>query len=49
VYVHQEAEPGDEDLLDTAAANTVMNSGTVYAVNPDEVPDDGLVAAIYRY
>jgi hypothetical protein len=49
VYVHQEAEPGDEDLLDTAAANTVMNSGTVYAVNPDEVPGDGLVAAIYRY
>jgi len=38
VRLHQEAEPGDEDLLDFAAVHTLLNDGTVYAVEPDEVP-----------
>jgi hypothetical protein len=49
VRLHQEAAPEDEDLLDFAALHTFLNSGTVYAVKPDAVPDGTPVAAVYRY
>lgn len=49
VDLHSEAELGDEDLLDAAAVNTVLNGGTVYAVEPDKVPDGAQVAAIFRF
>jgi Bacterial archaeo-eukaryotic release factor family 6 len=49
VYLHSEEETGDEDLLDLAAAHTLLNGGTVYAVEPQEVPYSTPVAAIYRY
>ncbi len=47
--LHAERKPGDEDLLDLAAIQTVLNGGSVYAVDPDQVPDDRHVAAILRY
>jgi len=47
--LHQEYEPGDEDLLDFAALHTLLNSGLVYAVEPDEVPGEAALAAVYRY
>jgi len=43
------AEPGDEDLLDFAAIHTLLNGGTVYAVEPDEVPGGTPLAAVFRY
>ncbi|MBW4605470.1 MAG: hypothetical protein KME29_39460 [Calothrix sp. FI2-JRJ7] len=49
VYLHPEEETGDEDLLDLAAAHTLLNGGTVYAVEPQEVPYSTPVAAIFRY
>lgn len=49
VEVHAEREAGDRDLLDLAAVHTVLNSGTVYAVEPGEIPGDGEQAAIFRY
>ncbi len=49
VRLHQEPEPGDEDLLDMAAVQTFLKGGTVYAVEPDEVPDGGPSAALFRY
>jgi len=49
VHLHQEAEPADEDLLDLAAIQTLLNGGTVYAVEPEEVPDDAPLAAVFRY
>jgi hypothetical protein len=49
VHLHEQCEPGDEDLLDFATVHTLLNGGTVYAVKPDEVPDEGNLAAIYRY
>lgn len=49
VYLHSEEETGDEDLLDLAAAHTLLNGGTVYAVEPQEVPYSTPVAAIFRY
>lgn len=47
--MQQEAEPGDEDLLDLTAVQTIVNGGTVYAVEPAKVPGNALLAAVYRY
>jgi hypothetical protein len=46
---HDEQRPDSEDLLDFAAVHTFLNSGKVYAVTPDEIPDGGEAAAIFRY
>jgi hypothetical protein len=49
VQVHEEAEPGDEDLLDFAAVQALLNSGTVYAVELEKVPGEAPLAAVFRY
>lgn len=49
VDVHESPEPGDEDLLDLSAIQTLLKGGTVYAVSPEEVPDQTLIAAVLRY
>jgi Bacterial archaeo-eukaryotic release factor family 7 len=49
IYLHEEEETGDEDLLDFVAAHTLLNGGTVYAVAPEEIPYSTTVAAIFRY
>jgi hypothetical protein len=49
VDLHQEAEPGDEDLLDFAAIHTLLHGGIVFAVEPQEVPDEASIAALFRY
>jgi len=47
--LHQEREPGDEDLLDRAAVHTLFNDGSVYVLDPDEIPGGASLAAVYRY
>lgn len=37
------------DLLDVAVAHTLLNSGTVHVVDPEDVPEHATVAAILRY
>jgi hypothetical protein len=49
VELHQEQEIGDEDLMDFAAIHTLLNGGTVYAVEPESVPDNAPLAAVFRY
>jgi hypothetical protein len=49
VNTHDEREVGDQDVIDLAAIHTLFNAGTVYAVEPDQVPGEGLVAAILRF
>jgi hypothetical protein len=49
VVIHDQAQPGDLDLLDLAAAETLLKGGAVFAVEPDQVPDQGPLAAIFRY
>jgi Bacterial archaeo-eukaryotic release factor family 3 len=49
VRMAQEAGATSEDLLNVAAIQTFLNSGTVYAVEPDAVPGQGPVAAVFRY
>jgi len=49
VHLSEEPVPGDEDLLDVAAVQTVLNGGTAYAVQSEKVPDNAPLAAIFRY
>ncbi len=47
--VHEKRQSGDRDLLDVAATQTLLNRGTVYAVDEGQVPGGGAIAAVYRY
>lgn len=38
-----------EDLLDLAAVQTLLHGGTIYAVEPEQVPGGGPLAALFRY
>lgn len=49
VHLHEEEKADDDDLLDFAAIHTLLNGGDVYAVEPDEAPDDSVLAALFRY
>lgn len=49
VTCHEEKQSGDSDLVDFAAAHTILNGGVVYALEPDEMPGDCEVCAIFRY
>lgn len=49
VYRHENKETGDDDLLDFAAIHTWLNGGTVYAVEPEKLPDQAPIAAVLRY
>lgn len=48
VALHPQAAPGDEDLVDAAAAYTLRNGGKVYAVAESEMPFGVAVVAILR-
>lgn len=48
VHLRQEAQSGDEDLLNFAAIQTLLKGGHVYAVEPENVPDDEPLAAVFR-
>ena len=49
VQLHQEAELADADLLDFAAIQTFLQGGSVFVLEPDQVPDEALLAAVFRY
>lgn len=47
--LHDEALAGDEDLLDTAARQTLLHNGEVLALPGDVIPGGGLASALLRY
>jgi hypothetical protein len=49
VVRHEKRAPGDEDLLDFAAAQTLQHGGTVFVIDREEMPDHHLAAAVFRY
>ncbi len=49
VEVHAEAQPGDDDLLDFAAVQTLLHRGAVYAVDREQTPDGAPLAAVLRF
>jgi hypothetical protein len=49
VHVHKEMEYTDGDLLNSAAIQTFLHGGTVYAVELEKMPESTLLAAVFRY
>jgi hypothetical protein len=49
VILESGPNPENEDLLDLAAAETILNSGQVFAVRREQLPGKGDLAAILRY
>jgi len=49
VHMHQEAESGDEDLFDFTAIQTIINGGSVYLMDRNQLPDSEALAALFRY
>jgi Bacterial archaeo-eukaryotic release factor family 7 len=49
VIFDTEPTPENEDMLNFAAVQTILNSGNVYAVPMEQFPKKGDVAAIFRY
>jgi hypothetical protein len=49
IQMHQDAEPGDQDLMDSAAVQTLLHGGSVYAVELDQMPSEVSLAALFRY
>lgn len=44
-----EVRPGDADLLDLAATQTLINGGEVFVVQPEMIPGEAPLAAVFRY
>lgn len=49
VDFREKAEPGDRDLLDIAAAHTMLNEGSVFALPQEAMPDSKPLVAVFRY
>jgi hypothetical protein len=50
VELHDGQETGDMDLLNFATVQTYLNGGTVHALQPENMPENGeLLAATFRY
>ena len=49
VNLHETPQPGDEDLLDFTAIQTLLKGGAVFAVAPEDVPGKTHVAAVLRH
>lgn len=49
VRTHAEERPGDEDLINAAAAQTINHAGNVFVVPRNKIPHGSQIAAIMRY
>lgn len=49
LLLHQEPQPGDEDLLETAALDTLRRGGQVYTLESGRMPQGRALAANLRY
>jgi Bacterial archaeo-eukaryotic release factor family 3 len=49
VVVHKTARPEAEDLPDLAAIQTLLHDGDVFPLDPECVPHNSMLAAIFRY
>lgn len=49
VQVHQKRVWGDDDLLELAARQTLLHGGHVYGMKQQEMPEQTLLAAIFRF
>jgi hypothetical protein len=47
--LHEAQQPGDHDLLDVAAVQTMLHEGWLFVVDGEDVPGEGPVAAVLRW
>lgn len=47
--MHDSPQPGDEELVDLAAVQTLAHGGRLYTLDQQEMPSAALAAAIFRY
>ncbi len=48
LQMHQQAEPGDEDLPERVATQTLLHNGAVYAVEQANMPGEARLSAVFR-
>lgn len=49
IISHDDAQPGDYDLLDRAAADAFLRGGRVHAIPAERIPGPGAAVAMLRY
>lgn len=49
VTLSTEIQPGDQDLLELAVSQTLLNSGEVFELKREDIPESEAVAALFRY
>jgi len=49
IDMHNERMAGDHDLFDFAAYHTIIAGGSVYVLDPAEIPGGDSSAAVFRY
>ena len=49
VILREKSATGDEDLVDFAMIQTLLNAGTVYTMKKEEMPEMEPLAAVFRY
>jgi hypothetical protein len=49
IHLHRKEKSGDEDLLEVATIQTLLNRGAVYVVKSEDIPDAGALSAVFRY
>jgi len=49
VRMHNEERPGDEDLINAAAVETIKHAGNVFVLSRNQVPHGSQMAAVMRY
>jgi hypothetical protein len=49
ITLGEERQSESEDLLNMAAVRTILTQGSVFVLEPDQVPGNGPVAALLRY
>jgi hypothetical protein len=49
ILIHDHQLPGDDELVERAAIDTLLRGGSVYVMDREEMPDENTAAAIMRY
>lgn len=49
IEIHETAVPGDDDLLERAATQTMLHGGAVYVLEHTQIPGGQCAAAVFRY
>jgi hypothetical protein len=49
IELRNQPKPGDGDLLDRAAVQTLLKGGVVYALPSEQMPEETPMAAVFRY